>query len=89
MGILGHSRVAVTLEVYRTPTTRAEGKRSTVSASSSMAEMHDGCCHFCCQQAFGALHLSAKRPVTWVGGTRFELVASSVSRNVRQWSDDA
>jgi hypothetical protein len=44
-----------------------------------MAEMSDGCCHFCCHQAFGTVYLGAKRPVTWVGGTRFELVTSSVS----------
>ena len=44
-----------------------------------MAKMGDGCSHFCCQQAFGTIYLGAKTACDLVGGTRFELVASSVS----------
>ena len=61
MDILGHSRIAVTMEVSTGPMTPADARRSPSSTGYSEPIRCDRCCHFCCHSGW----ISGSGPWTW------------------------
>jgi Phage integrase family len=62
MDILGHSRIAVTMEVY---TGADDARRSRSSARCSEVIPSDRCCHFCCHSGRTTGNGAGGMALTW------------------------
>jgi hypothetical protein len=95
MEIVGHARIAVTMEVYTSAdgTTRrdANGKlNQLLETAPGLETAQDGhCCHCCCHLAPGARCRDGCEAVTWVGLGGLEPPTSSLSGMAAMQAGDA